>query len=324
MGCAVRPEKLENDAEYASLVGQQVNLLVAENAMKWRDLRPTPGTFDFRAADEVVAFASAHRQRVRGHNLCWHKALPDWFAATATRANARQIFTNHIQTVVSHFAGHIHSWDVVNEPLDLKDGRADGLRQAPWLDLIGDDYIELAFRTAKEADPTALLTLNEAGIQHDTKAQRDKRDRLFDLLKRLKKRGVPIDAVGIESHLATTGPQPGSGVRDFVRDVRKLEMQVFLTEVDVSDQFTDGSDAQRDVAVARVYKDYLSTMLAEPNVTVLVTWGITDRYTALSKPEYERRDEKPQRPLPFDASCQPVPAFFAVRDAIDRHQFGKA
>jgi endo-1,4-beta-xylanase len=318
IGCAVNPEKLRADPDYAKLVAAEAGLLVAENAMKWRALRPAPDKFDFSGADEIMAFAAKAGQRVRGHNLCWHKALPDWFSAVVTRQNAHTILVEHIQTVVGRYAGRIHSWDVVNEPIDLKDHRTDGLRQSPWVDLLGPEYIELAFRTAREADPKALLTWNETGIQHDSQSAARKRDQMLYLLKQLKSRGVPIDAVGIESHLSATGSQPGSGVRNFVRELHRLGLMVFLTELDVSEEDLKGSEAERDGAIARVYKDYLSMMLAEPNVTAVVTWGITDRYTPLDKEKYERADHQPQRPLPFDADYRPKPAFFAIRDALDQ------
>src|ERR1700759_5039833 len=118
VGCAVVPEKLTGEPEYASLVAAQSNILVPENAMKWKALRPAAGKFDFHAADTILAFASAHAQKVRGHNLCWHEALPDWLAAIVTKDNARPILAEHITTVAGHYAGKLHSWDVVNEAID--------------------------------------------------------------------------------------------------------------------------------------------------------------------------------------------------------------
>jgi endo-1,4-beta-xylanase len=122
VGCAVVPGKLHGERDYADLVGAQANILVAENAMKWKALRPAPDKFDFRGADAILAFASRHGQKVRGHNLCWHEALPDWFAGTVTKDNARQIFTEHIRTVAGRYARKLHSWDVVNEAIDTKSG----------------------------------------------------------------------------------------------------------------------------------------------------------------------------------------------------------
>jgi endo-1,4-beta-xylanase len=346
VGCAVVPARLENEPSYAACVAAQANLLVAENAMKWQALRPAPGKFDFADADRILAFAQDHNQRVRGHNLCWHEALPSWFAGTVTKDNARQLLVQHIQTVAGHFAGKIHSWDVVNEAIDTASARPDALRDSPWLQLAGDDYIDLAFRTARQADPAALLTYNDYGIELDTPRQIAKRDQVLALVKRLRSNGTPIDAVGVQSHLniADAPSIPASGLRDFVRELRSINVQVFVTELDVNERppqpqpsgtasapnpaaaatpnSAPSSIADRDATVARIYRDYLTMMLLEPNVTAALTWGITDRYTWLNSPRYARTDGQPQRPLPFDADYAPAPAFFAERTALATHATG--
>jgi endo-1,4-beta-xylanase len=320
IGCAVVPEKLRDEVQYAKTVAEQENLLVAENAMKWRALRPAPDKYNFAPADSILAFAKAHKQQVRGHNLCWHQALPDWFHSVVTAENARQTLTEHIRTVAGHFAGKLHSWDVVNEAIEPKDGRPDGLRKSPWLELAGPGYIEIAFRAARQADPKALLTYNDYGIELDTPDQTIKREQVLELVRRLKKRLVPIDAVGVQSHLAAGGGTPGDGLRDFVRKLRSMDVQVFITELDISDHKLQGTIAERDAAVARLYGDYLQMMLAEPNVTAVLTWGITDKYTWLNH-EHARSDGQPQRPLPFDAEYRPTPAFYAMRNALGtRHR----
>jgi endo-1,4-beta-xylanase len=354
VGCAIVPERLRTDAQYAATVAAQANLLVAENAMKWGALRPAPDKFDFTAADQIRAFAQAHNQRVRGHNLCWHESLPAWFAGTVTKDNARDFLTKHIQTVAGHFAGTLHSWDVVNEAIDMASSRPDGLRESPWLQLAGDDYVELAFRTAREADPAALLTYNDYGIELDTPKQAEKRDRVLALVKKLHSNGGLIDAVGVQSHLHARDDVKGTGLRDFVRELHKMNLQVFITEFDVNEQnfkvaspnFLAGSQSnaapssaassspgaqensikgsierflygERDAEVARIYREYLTMMLAEPNVTAILTWGITDRSTWLNGAKYARPDGQSQRPLPLDADYNPTPAFFAERGALD-------
>ncbi|MFT4115066.1 endo-1,4-beta-xylanase, partial [Silvibacterium sp.] len=320
VGCAVVPERLTGEPAYGSVVAEQANILVAENAMKWQALRPAPDKFDFRSADELVDFAAAHGQKVRGHNLCWHESLPSWFAGTVTKDNAQGFLIQHIQTVAGHFAGKLHSWDVVNEAIDLKDGRADGLRKTPWLEMIGPDYIELAFHAAREADPTALLTYNDYGIENDSPDSRAKRGQVLMLIRRLKARGVPIDAVGIQSHLTVGDPMPGAGLLEFVREMARMGLQVFITELDANEHKVEGLVADRDAAVAKLYHDYVAMLVAEPNVTAVLTWGITDRYTWLNGEKYARPDGKPQRCLPFDSDYQPAPAFFALRDAIDKRR----
>ena len=317
VGAAVVPERLKNEPAYGNLVAEQMNLLVAENAMKWAALRPAADKFDFRGADALLAFAGEHQQKVRGHNLCWHESIPSWFAGTVNKENAQKILTDHIHTVAGRYAGKLHSWDVVNEAIDIKSGRPDGLRKSPWLELIGPDYLEIAFRAAKQADPTALLTYNDYGIETDSADGREKRAQVLQLVRRMKARSVPIDAVGVQSHLSVTDQAPGAGLQQFVRELRGMGLQVFVTELDINERKLEGSVAERDAAIAKVYKNYVSMMLAEPNVTAVLTWGITDRYTWLNGPKYARADGQPQRDLPFDADYQPTPAFFAYRGSLD-------
>jgi endo-1,4-beta-xylanase len=317
VGCAVNPAKLDGEPEYAKTVAEQASIIVAENAMKWAALRPAPDRFDFRGADDIMVFALTHDQRVRGHNLCWHEALPAWFTATVNRENATHFLTQHIATVAGRYAGKIHSWDVVNEAVDVKSGRPDGLRTSPWLELIGPGYIELAFRTARAADPHALLTYNDYGIELDSPEQIDKRGQVLMLVRRLRARGVPIDAVGVQSHLTAGDSLPGAGLVRFVRELADMGLQVFITELDVNDRSLPEAVEARDAAVAAVYRSYLSMMLAEPNVSAALTWGITDRYTWLQGAKRGRTDGRPERPLPFDYDYQPTPAFFAERQAIE-------
>lgn len=317
IGCAVVPEKFQSEPEYASAVAAQANIVVAERSMKWAALRPAPDRFDFKAADVLVAFAQEHGQKVRGHNLCWHEALPPWFAGAVNKDNAQTFLTEHIQTVAGRYKGRIHSWDVVNEAVDVDSGRPDGLRQTPWLEFIGPEYLDIAYRTAREADPSALLTYNDYAIETDTPKQVAKREQVMKLVEGFKKRGVPIDAIGVQSHLSATDPLPGNGLREFVRELHPMNLQVFVTEMDVNESKLEGTERERDAVVGRIYKNYASMMLAHPNVTAFLTWGITDRYTWLNGPKWRRPDGLPQRCLPLDADYRPTPAFFGLRDAID-------
>lgn len=317
VGCAVVPELLTDNPQYAGLVAGQCNILVPENAMKWEALRPAPDKFDFSGADTILTFAATHGQKVRGHNLCWHEALPPWFAATVTKDNAHRFLSEHIRTVAGRYAGKLQAWDVVNEAVDPKSGRADHLRKSPWLDMIGPDYLDVAFRTARQADGTALLTYNDYGIELDTPDQTAKRDAVMELVRGMKRRGVPIDAVGVQSHLDAAAGLPGAGLRKFIRELHGTGLQVFVTELDVNDRKLMGSVAERDAAVAKVYRDYLTLVLGEPNVNAALTWGITDGYTWLRGTKYGRADGQPNRPLPFDADYRPTPAFYAERAAID-------
>jgi endo-1,4-beta-xylanase len=327
-GTAVVPQLLDVDGlaagtttdAYTLLIKEQANILVAENAMKWHALRPSPTSFDFAQADKLMRFAKLSGQRVRGHNLCWHEGNPEWLKSTATKENARQLLTDHIQTVAGHFRGQIHSWDVVNEAINPKDDLTDGLRKTAWLDLIGPEYLELAFRTAAEADPTAKLTYNDYDIELDTPEQTTKREQVLALLKRFKAKGVPIHAVGVQSHLKADGAQPGAGLTAFIREAGKMGLEVYITEMDANTRRIEGGPEAQDTAVARVFGDYPRLLLAEPNVPLLLTWGITSAHSWLTQskqPWAQRPDGARQRPLPFDDDLMPTPAYFALRKAMD-------
>jgi endo-1,4-beta-xylanase len=318
-GCAVAPGLLDPgfpryDPAYTALIREQASIIVAENVMKWGPMRPTPTTYNFDPADALVGFAERNRMKIRGHNLCWHRQLPTWFSSVATPANARDLLVAHIETVAGRYAGRMHSWDVVNEAIEPKDGRADGLRLSPWLKLAGDDYIELAFHTARRADPKALLTYNDYGIENETPEAEAKRAAVLMLLRRLRARRVPIDAVGVQSHIAAgplSGAEPGAkstdprytygpGLLRFLAALRELDLQVFLTEMDVNDRALAPAIADRDRAVAATYQHYLNVVLTDPAVKAVLTWGITDRYTWLNG-EDARADHLPERALPFDS-----------------------
>ena len=311
-GCAVNVEALANDPAYAELVKAQAGMIVAENAMKWAALRPAEGRFAFEQADALVAFAEAHAMKVRGHCLCWHRQLPSWFADAATVENARGLLLDHIRVVAGRYAGRLHSWDVVNEAVEVKDGRADGLRDSPWLRLVGPDYIETAFRATRAADPEALLSYNDYGLEGEDAGSEKKRVAVLQLLRRLKARGVPIDAVGLQAHLMV-GDAFGQGMMAFLAAVRELGLQVFVTELDVNDRMLPAETTARDAAVGRLYGDFVSLVMQEPALSLVLTWGITDRYTWLR----DRKDGLAERCLPFDGAGKPVAAFFAMRDAFD-------
>lgn len=328
-GTAVDVRALAADPAYATLIREQCRILVAENAMKWGALRPTADTFHFDQADALVAFAETNRMKIRGHNLAWHRDNPRWFDSAATTANARQLLVTHVETVVGRYAGRMHSWDVVNEAIEVKDGRADGMRNSPWLRLAGEDYIELAFRTARNADPQALLTYNDYGIEAETPDAESKRQSVMELLRRMVTRRVPIDAVGVQSHIsaaiasasAASGTPAasfgyGTGILRFIAAARELGLQVFVTEMDVNDRRLPGEVSSRDAAIAAAYKQYLDLVLADPAVRAVLTWGITDRYTWLNH-EGGRTDVQAERPLPFDPDYAAVPAFFSMRAAFD-------
>jgi endo-1,4-beta-xylanase len=314
-GSAVSRAQLERP-EFTRLLAEEAGIVVCENDMKWPHVHPEQDRYDFTGGDALAAFAAAHRQKLRGHNLCWHEHNPPWLDRTATRENAADLLQQHISTVVGHFRGQAHSWDVVNEAVNPQDGREDGLRKSIWLDLIGPHYLELAFREAARADPSALLTYNDYDLEQDSPEHERKRQAVLRLLRSLRDGQAPIHALGIQSHLkAEADASQWDGLHRFLDQVQTLGLQVFVTELDVDDRALPANVEARDQLVAELYRDYLANVLGHRSVKAVLTWGLTDRDTWLdhSKP---RADGLPQRPLPFDAELKPKPAFFAMRDAI--------
>jgi endo-1,4-beta-xylanase len=147
-----------------------------------------------------------------------------------------------------------------------------------------------------------------------------KREAVLALLRRFKAKGVPIHAVGVQSHLEATGPQAGNGLREFIREVRKMDLKVFVTEMDVNTHAVVGGSEAQDTAVAQVYRDYLRLVLAEPNVPIVLTWGLDSAHSWLNQmhgSQSRRPDGTRERPLPFDDDMKPTPAFLALREMID-------
>ncbi|SRR6266851_1811972 len=321
-GCAVNANLFREDGDFRNRLAEQYNIVVPENCLKWNMLRATAETYNFADADSLVTFAEAHGMKVRGHNFVWHEALPGWFAGTVNKDNAQKFLVDHIHTVGGRYKGKIHSWDVVNEAIWIPDGRPDGLRSSsPWFQMLGPGYIDLAFRTARKADPTALLTYNDYSIEYDNEEEGKKRAAMLDLLRRMKADKVPLDALGIQSHIHAISKDGFSkGVRDLIDGARALGLQVFITELDVNDDAVATADmGERDKIVADVYRGYLTAALEGPEVKAVLTWGVSDKNTWLNNGTKFRKQhpERLQRPLPFDADYAPAPAFFAMRDIFD-------
>ncbi len=283
-GAAVEAQLLSANAEVAQIVMDQCSILVAENSMKMGPMRPTPTTYSFEAGDALVAFGDAHGIKVRGHNLNWHAQLPTWFNATATKDNARQLLIDHISTVAGHYKGKLHSWDVVNEAVNTPDGRPDGLRNGPWLKLLGPEFIPLAFQTARAADPDVLLTYNDYGIETDSDGDVKKRAAILELVRGMKANKVPVDAVGIQSHIhAGWSTADSKGLREWMRTLRGMGLKIFVTEMDINDDTLKTDDpAEIDAAVAQTYHDYMDVIVSEPAVAAVLAWGVTDAHSWLA------------------------------------------
>ena len=323
-GSAVMIRNVQNDADFAELIAEQCGIVVPTNELKMVALRPAADKFDFAAPDFLLGFAKSHKMLMRGHNLCWHESVPAWIKEPENSAKARPFLVDHITTVCKHYAGELQSWDVVNEAIDPASGLPGGMRKSFWYEQVGPDYIELAFRTARAADPHAKLTYNDYGVEFENDGDGERRRLILEMLKDLKKRDVPIDAVGIQSHVKAADPSGfGKGLTDYIESIRQMGLEIYLTELDVNEDDIQSNDqAERDKIVAQTYRDYLKVALANPAVKLVLTWDFSDRFTWLNggQTHHRKQPNRPQRALPFDSDYRPKKAFFAIRDSFDQRR----
>ena len=304
------------DAAFNQAFSRECGILVPEVDLKWAALRPAPEGFDFSNADALADFAASNGIQLRGHTLIWHQALPPWLS-DFNQADAERLLTEHIEMVAGRYAGRMHSWDVVNEAIALEDGLPDGLRLTPWYSHLGPDYLPLAFRTAAAADPSALLVYNDFGLAYHDAGSLGKREAVLGLLRSLLDSGAPIHALGIQAHLRGERTDfDATSLGMFIRNVADLGLRVMVTELDVRDNELPADVRTRDRIVASVYSQFLEAVLAEPAVIAVLTWGLSDRYTSLSRAA-PRSDRLPVRVLPLDSALQPKLAWEAVAAAFE-------
>jgi endo-1,4-beta-xylanase len=221
---------------------------------------------------------------------------------------------------MTRFAGRVYSWNVVNEAIRPEDGRADGLRTTPLLRKIGPQYLEMAFVTARAADPRAILLYNDYGLETASPTHEARRTALLHVLDTLQRRGAPIDGVGLQSHLYPTATLDEPRYRRFLQNIAARGLKLIVTELDVLETETVGSVSVRDQMVADCYARFLSVALDERAVSALVVWGLADGFSwqnAPSRTQFRRPDGVPARPLPFDAEFRPKLALRAIRGALE-------
>jgi endo-1,4-beta-xylanase len=323
------------DEEYARLLCEECQILTTNYSLKFGALRRSPTEIDFRTADELLDWAGRYKLPVRGHNLVWNEWVPDW----AKRLSARKmtyLLDRHVDEVVGHYAGRMHSWDVVNEPIWVDHGDKYGLRKGPWYKAVGPDYIARSFRRARKADPSAKLVLNDAFLEYRWKvspyawkgapsARWDQVRSLFlGLVRHLLDTGVPIDAVGIESHLEPRlrDQYDRDSLLEFLRSIQSLGLDIYITELDVTDPMFPKDEAARDRIIADQYYQYLRDVLSVSAVKVIITWELADRHTHEAAEANAGRGPKTNlpRPLPFDFNLKRKPAYDAIVSALKENR----
>jgi endo-1,4-beta-xylanase len=317
-GSSLALKYFDQSPAYKQLFISQCDIATPELHMKWNSLSRQPGIYDFSAADQLAVFCATNRIKVRGHTLVWHDSLPSWVVGQLSPSTARTTMLDHVQKVAGHFAGKLYSWDVVNEVLDPGSQRPDGLRASPWLQNIGVDYIEQAFRATAAADPKALLVWNENYLEVSNGFGEAKRKAMLNQLDALLAKGVPIHGIGLEAHLRGDQENVLGDARyeAFLRELAQRKMKIYITELDVQDTSLPADIGERDKVTANIYGKFLAATLRQPAVKGVVAWGLSDAFSWISgyRP---RKDGLAVRPLPFDTNFQPKPAYFAIAEALE-------
>jgi endo-1,4-beta-xylanase len=301
VGAAMALTPAVSDPAYAAAAfSGNFGILTTENALKWQFTEPVRGSYDFKEADALVQLAARHNIKVHGHTLVFGEANPAWVQNTP-KDQLQTVMADHITKTMTHFKGKIYSWDVVNEPFD--DTNWDQFRQNIWYKALGEGYIATAFRTAHQADPNALLFMNEYGIEEDG----NRWNNFLALVTRLKKDGVPINGVGFQSHVYEAGDKINAVVlRKHIQQLAAIGVQSRVSEMDVYSE--DGQGVQ-----ASQFSSILQACLAEPSCVSWTTWGVSDRY------DYFIDDDgsiQQGNDFLWDENVRPTPAVKALQDVL--------
>lgn len=322
-GCAIKSSQIAKDPAFTAVVLREAGTIVQEYELKRHVTQAKPGKFDFSGNDRLIDFAHEHGLAARGHTLVWYAANPPWLQAALPKAAPRgreQLLTGYIDAAMRRYAGRIGEWDVVNEPVEPNQGRPDGMRaQNIWGQAFGERYIDIAFHTAREADPRARLFLTDFGLEHASRRCEARRKAILGLLERALARGAPIDALGVQGHLKPfREPFDERTFARFLDEVRGMGLGIAITEFDIADRGGPQAIEPRDAQVAAVGKAFLDVALDNPATSSVLSWGLSDRYSWLSTyPEYRWPDGKPSRGLPLDSDLRRKRLWASIAAAFD-------
>ena len=285
-GTAIAANRL-SDSTYSTIANREFNMITAENEMKMDATEPNQGQFNFSNGDRILNWARQNGKQVRGHALAWYSQQPSWMQRMEG-SQLRQAMINHVNGVASYYKGKIYAWDVVNEAFD--DGN--GGRRDSNLQRTGNDWIEVAFRTARAADPAAKLCYNDYNIDNWSWA---KTQGVYNMVRDFKSRGVPIDCVGLQSHFNSQSAY-NSNYRTTISSFAALGVDVQITELDIQ-----GGSAQ-------TYANVVNDCLAVPRCTGITVWGVRDSDSWLGANT---------RPLLFDSGGNKKSAYTSVLNALN-------
>lgn len=311
------------DTAGVRVLTQQFDAIVAENSMKSMHIHPEENRYDFSIADQFVALGERNNMWITGHTLIWHSQLAPWFCVDEKGNNVspevlKQRMKDHISTIVGRYKGRIKGWDVVNEAI-LDDG---AWRDSKFYQILGDEFMELAFQYAHEADPDAELYYNDYNEWHV-----GKRDAIVAMVRKFKEKGIRIDGIGMQGHIGMDYP----AIEDYEAAILAYAnegMKVMITELDMSilpspsrnvgadvatnfeyqkeiNPYTDGVPAEKMEEWTQKFGAYFKLFLKhQDKITRVTMWGISDRDSWKNGFPVRGRTDYP---LLFDRNYQPKP-----------------
>ncbi|HEV8272635.1 MAG TPA: endo-1,4-beta-xylanase [Chitinophagaceae bacterium] len=322
IGAALNAQQIEEkEAQAAALIPAEFSAITPENIMKAEIIHPEWNRYNFDLADKIADYGKKYNIKVNGHTLIWHSQLPAYVRSMKDADSVKQYFTNHINTVASHFDGKIYSWDVVNEALE-EDGT---MRKSIFLNKLGEDFVTEAFRLAQKAAPNTELYYNDYNIE-----QPNKRAGAITLIKKIQAAGVRIDGVGIQGHWHV-GSVPFKEIEQSIIEFSALGVKVMFTELDleVLPRNFQGADVNQRVASnpalnpyvnglpdsvmqqqASDYQNLFKLFLKYKDKVDRVTfWGVNDGQSWLNNWPVRGRTNYP---LLFDREFKPKLAYYKV------------
>ncbi|MGW4528572.1 endo-1,4-beta-xylanase [Amycolatopsis sp. NPDC004378] len=283
-GTAIAASRL-GDSAYTTIAAREFTMVTPENEMKPDATEPNQNQFNFSSGDQVYNWAVSHGAKVRGHTLAWHSQQPGWMQSMSGSA-LRSAMINHIQKVLAHYQGKLAYWDVVNEAFN-----EDGSRRSSNLQGTGNDWIEVAFKTARAADSSTKLCYNDYNIDNWNYA---KTQGVYNMVRDFKSRGVPIDCVGLQGHF-TGGSSVPSSLQTTISSFAALGVDVALTEVDV----TNASTSQ--------YAALTQACMNVARCVGITVWGVRDSDSWRSS----------ESPLLFDGNGNKKAAYNSVLNVLN-------
>ncbi|MET4895897.1 endo-1,4-beta-xylanase [Sphingomonadaceae bacterium jetA1] len=304
-----------SDAGYRAIVTRECAVLVPENEMKVYVIGGDAQHPNFAPADRIAKFARGHHMKLRGHTLLWNhpKYIAPALAEQVRATGPEKWLRAYIARVAGHFGDQIYSWDVVNETIDPKTGE---MRDTVFTQTLGFDALRIAYDAAREHAPHAQRVYND--FMSWEMGNETHRAGVLRLLERFRREKVPVDALGIQSHLGNDGSHSRAQRAEwqrFLDAVVAMGYRLLITEFDINDREMPRDIAKRDAQAAAVARDYLDRMFAYPQLDQFLCWGLWDKHSWLQG-FAPRPDGAEQRPLPYDDDLHPKPLRTAIADAL--------